>query len=275
MTRMIALVARREVQDAVRNRWFQAYTIGFAALSAGVGLLVLFSASYGDPAGFGRAAAGMVNLVLLLAPLMGLTLGAQSLAGERERGTLAYLLAQPVTVAEVFAGKVIGLGLALGGAILAGFAASTLIIGLGGEGRGAGAFAVLAGLTVLLAWISLGLGCLISSRARRTSAALGVAVVVWLALAFLGDLGLIGTTIALELPPEVLLGAALINPLESYRIAAISTLEGTLDLLGPAGLAARHLLGPMVFPLLLLILLVWLIGTLFIAGIRTIHEEMR
>ncbi|HLG51827.1 MAG TPA: ABC transporter permease, partial [Chloroflexota bacterium] len=146
MWRTVAIVARREVQDAVRNRWFQAYTVGFAALSAGVGLLVLLSASYGDPGGFGRAAAGMVNLVLLLAPLMGLTLGAQSLASEREHGTLAYLLAQPVGVVEVFAGKFVGLGLALGGAILVGFAASTLIIGLGGEGHGADAFAVLAGL---------------------------------------------------------------------------------------------------------------------------------
>jgi ABC-type transport system involved in multi-copper enzyme maturation permease subunit len=45
---------------------------------------------------------------------MGLTIGAGSLSGERERGTLQYLLAQPVNRAEVLLGKYLGIVLAAG-----------------------------------------------------------------------------------------------------------------------------------------------------------------
>lgn len=230
---------------------------------------------YGDPGGFGRSAAGLINLVLFLVPLMGLSLGAQSLASERERGTLAYVLSQPVSVAELFLGKFFGLAVALTGAILVGFAAISLVISFGGDGRGAIAFATLAGLTTLLAWISLAVGCLISSRARRTASALGVAVVVWLALAFLGDLGLIGTTIVLEIPPEALLAVAILNPLESYRIAAILAVQGTLDLLGPAGVVARQELGAALPLVLVSVLASWLGLSLLAAYLRTVREEMR
>src|SRR5690606_39909351 len=61
--------------------------------------------------GFGRTAAGLINLVLFLAPLMGLTLGAQAISGEREQGTLAYLLAQPVSLVEIFVAKFLGLAI--------------------------------------------------------------------------------------------------------------------------------------------------------------------
>ena len=53
------------------------------------------------------------ELVLLVVPLMGLSLGALGLAAERERGTLDYLLAQPVSRAEIFLGKYVGLAAAM------------------------------------------------------------------------------------------------------------------------------------------------------------------
>ena len=38
-----------------------------------------------------------MNLCLLLAPLVAVLMGAASIAGERERGTLEHLLAQPLS----------------------------------------------------------------------------------------------------------------------------------------------------------------------------------
>src|SRR5688572_11151466 len=98
----VTALSQREIADALRNRWFVAYAGAFVILSVALALLVINSAGYGGISGFGRTSAGLVNLVLFLAPLMGLTLGAQALAGEREQGTLDYLLAQPVSMFEVF-----------------------------------------------------------------------------------------------------------------------------------------------------------------------------
>ncbi len=60
--------------------------------------------------GIRRTAASLINALLLFVALFGLSIGAVSLASDRERGTLAYLLAQPVNRFEVFLGKTMGVG---------------------------------------------------------------------------------------------------------------------------------------------------------------------
>ena len=102
-------LAQKELGDALRNRWFLLYTIAFTGLSLALSYMSLAGAGIAGFAGFGRTAASLINLVLLIIPLMALTVGAQSLAHEQEQGTLAYLLAQPVTRVEVFTGKYLGL----------------------------------------------------------------------------------------------------------------------------------------------------------------------
>ena len=46
--------------------------------------------------------------MLLMVPLIGLTVGAQSLVGDRQDRSLEYLLAQPVSTLEIYAGKYLG-----------------------------------------------------------------------------------------------------------------------------------------------------------------------
>ncbi len=271
----VIALSQREVADAIRNRWFIAYAGAFVILSVALALLVINSAGYGGISGFGRTSAGLVNLVLFLAPLMGLTLGAQAIAGEREQGTLSYLLAQPVSTFEVFISKFCGLAIAMTTAIVSGFALSTLTINALSDGRGMNTFLGLTGLTVLLALASLSLGYLISAVARRTSSALGIAIVVWLALVLIGDLGLMGTAVAIKLSPGELLGLTLINPLQVYRIASIDLLRDSLDLLGPAGLVAHDRFGSTIGPVLTGLLALWTIVPLAIAYRVMSRGEMR
>lgn len=256
---VVRLVARKEVRDALRSRWFQLYAAGFAFLALALSRLSLGAAAGGGLAGFGRTAASLVNLVLLTVPLMGLTLGAGSLAGERERGTLATLLAQPVTRAEVLAGKYLGLSLALGAALAAGFGLAAMFIAAGGGGAAAGAYGLLLGLALLLALAMLALGLVISAVARRTTTATGVALFAWLGLVFLGDLGLMGTALTMRLPVATLLLLAVLNPIEAYRIAAIQAITGSVDVLGPAGAYAARTLGDALLPALAGMLLLWIV----------------
>ena len=273
--RRIRILTQREISDALRNRWFVMYAGAFVILCSGLTFFVLGSSDFADVGGFGRTAAGLVNLVLFLTPLMGLTLGAQALAGERERGTLLYLRSQPVSSLDIFVSKYLGLAISTSIAIIIGFSMSTLIVSFGGSSQDAGVFAALTGLTVLLAWVSLSIGYLISSFTRRTASALGIAVVVWLALTLVGDLGLLGTALVVRMSPEALLAATVANPLESYRIAAIGLLRGSLDLLGPAGLALHYGLGEAAAIALLLVMAVWLIAPLPIAYRMMIREDQR
>lgn len=253
------VLTHKELCDAHRNRWFVLYSAVFATLALALaGLGLSGTGSYGF-AGLGRTGASLINLVLLIVPLMGLSLGALSLAGERERGTLLYLLAQPVTQLEVLMGKYLGLALALLATLTLGFGLSGLWIAWRGGVSQAQEYLALAVLAYLLALASLSLGFLISALVRKGATAIGLMLFAWLVLVFLGDLGLMGTALTLRLKAGDLLAFALLNPLQVFKMAAILIVRSSLEVLGPAGLYALRTYGARLMPLLLTILAAWII----------------
>src|SRR5262245_60064871 len=147
----ILTIAGRELRDALRSRWFVLYTLAFAALGLGVSYLSAVSAGAAGLDGFGRTTAGLVNLVLLVVPLMGLTAGAGTISSERERGMLAYLLAQPVSRWEVLLGKYAGLAGALLASIALGFGLCAAVMAAVAAGVQPAAVLILTGLTFALA----------------------------------------------------------------------------------------------------------------------------
>lgn len=253
----IGLLARKELHDALRNRWFVLYTVIFAILSLALSWIGLAGSQLYGLTGFGRTTASLINLVMLIVPLMGLTLGALSLALEREQGTLLYVLAQPIVPAEVLLGKLLGLAAALTATLSIGFGLSGLLLAWRGSTIGIGAYLGLFGLIVLLALLSLSLGLCLSSILPRTATALGSALFIWLLLVFLGDLGLLGSALVLRLSIEQLFTLSLLNPLQVFKVAAVLLLRSDLQVLGPAGQYAMHTYGMRLLPLLAGILLLW------------------
>lgn len=273
--RSVMTLTQRELLDALRNKWFLVYSAAFVVLCLGLAMMIVNSAGYTGISGFGRTAAGLINLVLFLAPLMGLTLGAQALSAEREQGTLAYLLAQPVSLSEIFIAKFLGLAIAIGGSIIIGFSLSSLAIVSWSGGTGVEVFLRLLPLTLLLAWSTLAIGFVISSRSDKTVTALGIGVVMWIGLVLLGDLGLMGTSVVMGMSPELLLGLTIINPLEAFRVGAIMQIRGSLELLGPAGLVARDTMGNATTLVLIAVMSVWLIGGMALAYFLARRKEMQ
>ena len=66
--------------------------------------------------------------------------------------------------------------------------------------------------------------------------------------------------------PETLLALSLANPLSSFKIAAISAITGSLDVLGPAGVYATRSYGSGLLPLLAGLLVAWSLVPLLAAG---------
>ncbi len=248
---------QKELLDSLRNRWFLLFTAIFSLLALGLSWMGLAGIRQYGVSGFGRTTASLINLVILIVPLMGLTLGAMSLAGEREKGTLIYLLAQPISHLEVLLGKYLGLGIALLTALCIGFGLSGLVLAIYGSTSGVPAFLGLVFLTFLVALLSLGLGLLLSSGLQKSATALGSALFIWLVFVFLGDLGLLGTSLVLRVPIEMLFSLSLLNPLQVFKMAAILLLRNNLEALGPAGLYAMRTYGNQLMPFLLGILVLW------------------
>ena len=251
------VIARKELRDALRHRWLALYSVV-------VGLLGMWIARYAadDTAGlafqsYGRTAASLTNVCLLLAPLVALVLGAGAVAGERDRGTLERLLSQPLGRAELLCGKYLGLLLSLGGATLLAFAPAAIYLAVvtGAPPLRAAVFPLVAVLSIAPA---LALGLLLSVTADTGSKALARAVLLWAGLVLLYDLVLMGTLMSVRASAGVLVGLLLANPVHAARLLVVLALEPDLYLLGPAGALLTEALSPAATATLLVaVLLAW------------------
>ena len=266
--RIMATIAAKELRDTIKSRWFWLWTLAFAGLAAILVTVALPGSEIDGYSGFGRTSASLVTLVQLIIPLMGLTLGALSIAGPRQSGALRFLLSHPISRTEAFVGTYVGLAAALAAATAAGFGLAGLVTVAGGVPADVGVFLWIAVLSWLLSLAMLGAGMLISTLTHTAGAALGGAVFVWLLFVFFGDLGLIGTAAATQLPVSALFAAALTNPIEAFRLAALTTFGGSLDVLGPAGSYAVDTLGDALLPTLVAVLVAWVIAPAVIAWLR-------
>lgn len=252
------ILARKEMFEALRNRWFLFYSTTFLVLTLSISFLSLAGADQYGFAGFNRTAAGLVNLVMLIVPLMALSAGAGSIAGERERGTLEQVLAMPVTRTELLMGKFLGVSFALVLALATGFGISAAVIVLQGGTAGATGYLSMAGLACLLAVGMLSVGLLISALTNKSGTAAGASIVVWLGLAFVSDLGLMGSAILFRLQLWTLFDAALANPLEVFKMATLSSSQAALSVLGPVGRYAEYTFGSALWLVFLGVLLAWI-----------------
>jgi len=231
----VLAVTRREVRAAVRSSWLAGYAIIFTALA--LTLAFLGERNLGDVGfeNFSRTTASLLNLCLLLAPLVALLLGSGAIAGERDRGTLTYLLAQPIDRWELLLGKYAGVSLAIGLATLLGFGAAGLWIALMTSSMAAGTYLLFVALVLLLILAMTGLGLIASVLSATRVQALGIALLVWAVAVLFFDLVLIGMVSATSLGGGGLLAALLLNPIEIARVLAIIHLEPDLQVLGPFG----------------------------------------
>jgi Cu-processing system permease protein len=160
---------------------------------------------------------------------------------------------------EVLLGKYLGMGGALLATLTLGFGIAGVALALQGSIQDAGSYLLTVMLAYLLALAMLSLGFLMSTLAHKTAAALGSALFLWLFLVFIGDLGIMGTAVTMQLPIEAVFFIAVLNPLQMFKIASILTIQANLEVLGPAGLYADRSVWQLLLPLLLLGLLIWIV----------------
>lgn len=270
--RTLRALIRRELREALTSRWFLLDTLAFGALAVGVSFMSLAGAdSYGF-AGFSKTAAGLLNLIMLVVPLMAITAGAGAIAGERERGTLLYLLAQPISRLEFLLGKFIGLSTALSASLCLGFGLSAVMLAWKAGGAGAATFLLLVAFTCLLAITMLALGLLVSVLSRKTSVATGLGVFIWLTLVLLSDLGLMAGAIVFKLRVQELFALAIINPLQAFKMSAILGMNASLDVLGPAGAYASQTYAHALPWILLGVIVAWAIVPLTAAAVLFVRR---
>jgi Cu-processing system permease protein len=196
-------------------------------------------------------------------------MGAATIAGEQDRGTLDHLLAQPFTRTALLLGKYLGLLIALTVATAAGFLpAGVLIMAVTGVGV-IGHYLLFPAIASLAAAAMCGVGIWISVSSRTAIQAQGAGIFTWFAFVLLYDLLLVGTLATSGLPAEWLAVSLVANPIDAARVLGVLALEPDLYLLGPAGTYLTSRLSPGgAAALLLCALVAWSLGPVLIARAR-------
>lgn len=267
-------LAAFELRGATRSRWVLIGAGVFAAAAVGATVAGLRSFASLGLAGAGAATDGLVQVALLLPPLLGLLLGAGSLARDRERGFLAMFASQPVSrttlpIATFLGGVVavwaiVAFGLGAGGLLIATVATLADLAAL--------ATVVVVALSVTASAVAIGIA--IAALASTHQQATAAAAAMWLLLALGLDLLLAGVAPGLRLGPSGLLAAVLVNPIEAGRVLVLLLLEGTAAL-GPFGAYLSDRLGrPGAITLLGSSLMAWTAGPLLLAVAVTRRRDI-
>lgn len=234
----LALCARQELLLAARSRWMQLFAIVFGGLSLAVassGYILTGGSGVQD---FGRTAASLLQLVLLLVPLTALVMGVLALTPDKGGAELLY--AQPVARRTILLGTLLGLFQAFMAAEALGFGAAGLVIFTQAGDEGLPGFAMVAAGAAALTAVFLALAAAVSAGqiGRRRIRALATALVLWFAMALLFDVVVLAAASLLRSgdASRLLITSVLVNPIDAVRTGALLSIEGTAAF-GPASLA--------------------------------------
>ncbi|MES0385879.1 MAG: ABC transporter permease subunit, partial [Hyphomicrobium sp.] len=175
--KQILIIALKEVQDGMRNRWVVLIALAMAAFALILALLGSVPTGMTKISSLAVTVVSLASLSVFFIPLIALLLTYDSIVGEAERGTLILLLSYPVARWQVIAGKFCGALVLLSLAVLFGYGSAGIAIGLTAETafseQAWSSFATLLLSSVLLGAVFLSLGFLISAslRERGTAAA--------------------------------------------------------------------------------------------------------
>lgn len=226
----VLIVIRQELVLALRNYWVVGATVLLSMFALALGFL-----GAGQGAQFGvdvlsLTAASLSTLSVYLVPLIALLMSYDGIAGEIERGTLALTVATPIRRETLFLAKFLAQTIAVGGAIIFGFGAAGLAVGLafGFEPQGLVAWGRLVAASVALGAVFVGTGLTLSAYATRVTTAAVFAIGTWLVLVVLYDLALLGAVIAAGdslFTRDVFPWLVLANPADAFRIFNLAALN--------------------------------------------------
>jgi len=210
-------VASKEFSDIVRSKRFIILIVIFGLVMtiamAAIYIQVIQAMSSLPEVAMPQAFLGMMTLILSstlssFAPVMGVALGCDTISGEREKGTLKIVLAQPVYRDTVINGKFLAaisaVSLATLITSLASVGISIIIIGVTPTAGEAIRMALFLLFSVLFTMTYYGISTFFSTILKKTSQSVILSIVVWAVFTFV--ISIVASLIAFAIAPPYIPG---------------------------------------------------------------------
>lgn len=166
-------------------------------------------------------------------PIFILITTVRSISGDRDNHILEYMLSFPISLKQYYWGKIIGRFITVFSPV---FLAMIIAI-VYGFTKGAAIpwdiFLLYSGLLFALSSSFLGIAFFVSSVVKSSEVALGVAFFIWIFLLSFIDIALISLMMQNRYDEGMIIAIAMGNPMQVFRVAAISLFDPELTVMGP------------------------------------------
>lgn len=228
----ILSIAILDIKEVLRSRWFLIYLFIFCTLVAGFFITGVTESRVLGFSGLSRLLLLFIQICILILPVFVLVSTSKAILQDRDLNILEYLLSYPISQAEYYYGKALG---RLFGVFVPVFISLILAV-VWGVLKGVDvpwAICLLyAGILFSLCIAFLGIAFLICSVAKSQEVGLAMAFFVWLFLLAFLDLVLIGLLSRSGVSENLIFTIALLNPMEDFRISAMSLFDPDLAVMG-------------------------------------------
>ena len=201
--------------DLIRSRWSIIYFFFYFV----TGMVLLYLSN-----DVSKAIASLMNITFILTPLIGTIFGVMNFYNSRE--FIELLLAQPIPRIRIFLGMFFGISLSLSFSLLLGMGLPFIIYGILISGHTMSLLVLLLSgvfLTFIFTAISFYIALINENRLKG----FGMAILVWLFMAFLYDgIFLLSLLLLQEYPIEKFaIAMSLLNPIDLSRILIMLKLD--------------------------------------------------
>jgi ABC-2 type transport system permease protein len=231
--RNLFLIAFLDLKESIRAKWFVVYSLVFGGLIALFFIAGVTQSQVMGFSGLSRLLLMYIQITIVILPIFILITTVRSISGDRDSNVLEYMLSFPISLKQYYWGKIIGRFITV---FLPVFAAMIIAI-IYGVFMGASVpwsiVLLYSGLLFAMSSAFLGIAFFISSFVKSSEVALGLAFFIWILLLAFIDIALISLMLSQRVDEGLIITIAMINPMEIFRIAAVSLFDPQLTVMGP------------------------------------------
>ncbi len=243
----LLLIAYLDLKESIRANWFIVYSLVFGGLIALFFIAGITESQVMGFSGLSRLLLMYIQVTIVILPIFILITTVRSISGDRDSHILEYMLSFPISLKQYYWGKVVGRFITV---FLPVFMAMVFAI-IYGMFKGAAVpwsiFFLYTGLLFAMSSAFLGIAFFISSIVKSSEMALGISFFIWIFLLAFIDIALISLMMQQRINTELIIGIAMINPMEIFRVAAISLFDPELTVMGPVAFYILDMMSQKVF----------------------------
>ena len=193
--------------------------------------------------GLSRLLLVFMQVTIVILPIFILVTTVKSISGDRESNILEYMLSFPISLKEYYWGKFLGRFITVFFPVIV-----AMFIGVVWGLYKGGAIPwdmilLYSALIFAICIVFLGISFFISTFVKSHDIGLGLSFAVWIVLLAFLDVALIGLMMQNRVSDGVIITIAMLNPLEAFRIGAISLFDPELTVIGPVAYYLLDTLG--------------------------------